>query len=196
MPQTARPHAAPGCPQQICYRPRPESAEKTPGDINLGMTAGDDPKRKKCCCRSQCPRIAHNADRYGWFAEGFGAPDVNDANALFEELDATPIASAIRSGCGTKRNCLGRTRHFRSCGQTGRTMSSWRYVLCVGGNPPRLDRIQKTTPVTLRLVGVSHREFCDRFVELAVIAHIARQCHRIARPRMSACQGTAAERAA
>ena len=52
----------------------------------------------------------------------------------------------------------------------------------------------KTTPVTLRLVGVSHREFCDRFVELAVIAHIARQCHRIARPRMSACQGTAAER--
>ena len=42
------------------------------------------------------------ASIYGWFAEGFGAPDVNDANALFEPLDATPTASAIRSGCGTE----------------------------------------------------------------------------------------------
>ena len=66
-------------------------------------------------------------------------------------------------------------------------------MLCLGGNPPRLDRVQKTTPIVLCLVGVNHREFCDRFVELAVIAHIARQCDRIARPRMRACQGTAAQ---
>jgi len=66
-------------------------------------------------------------------------------------------------------------------------------VLCLGGNPPRLDRVQKTTPIVLCLVGVNHREFCDRFVELAVIAHIARQCDRIARPRIRACQGTAAQ---
>jgi len=48
------------------------------------------------------PSEPNSQSIYGWFTEGFGAPDVTEANALFEALDATPTASAIRSGCGTK----------------------------------------------------------------------------------------------
>jgi hypothetical protein len=56
----------------------------------------------------------------------------------------------------------------------GQAVSGGRNPLFPGTKPSRLDRIQKSTPVVLGLVGVKHRKFCNRFVEFAVLAHIAR----------------------
>jgi len=71
-------------------------------------------------------------------------------------------------------------------------VSSCRNLLFLGADPTGLDCIQKSAPIALRLVGVSHREFRDRFVELAILAQIAGESHRVSCAGMSARQCVAA----